>query len=235
MTEAEWQGCNEPGLMVRFVLRSAGHRHRKLRLFAVTCCQRLSRYLKDPLPKVLDAAERYAEGQIKDRTAQSWYNKAAKAATACGAPFMTEAIGRPELIVYQAVMATVQPRRYGAFLSVHEYVARACGDAMGHRRDDSLWQDARDNEAALLSDLLRDIVNPFWKGTVAPFWLTWNNATVVRIVKAIYDERAFDRMPILADALEDAGCDNADILNHCRGPGPHVRGCWVVDLLLGKQ
>jgi hypothetical protein len=51
----------------------------------------------------------------------------------------------------------------------------------------------------------------------------------------IYKETAFDRFPILADALEDAGCDNADILNHCRGPGPHVRGCWVIDLLLGKE
>ena len=57
----------------------------------------------------------------------------------------------------------------------------------------------------------------------------------MRIAQAIYDKRAFDRMPILADALEDAGCDNADILAHCRGPNEHVRGCWVVDLILGKQ
>jgi hypothetical protein len=57
---------------------------------------------------------------------------------------------------------------------------------------------------------------------------------VRKIVKAIYDERAFERMPILADALEDAGCDDQDILNHCRQSGEHVRGCWVLDLLLGK-
>jgi hypothetical protein len=55
------------------------------------------------------------------------------------------------------------------------------------------------------------------------------------LAQAIYDDRAFDRLPILADALEEAGCDTADILAHCRGPGPHVRGCWVVDLILGKQ
>ena len=53
--------------------------------------------------------------------------------------------------------------------------------------------------------------------------------------QAIYDEPAFDRLPILADAVTDAGCDNADILTHCRGDGRHVRGCWVVDLLLGKD
>ena len=57
----------------------------------------------------------------------------------------------------------------------------------------------------------------------------------VKLAQGIYEERAFDRLPILADALEDAGCDNADILSHCRGPGPHARGCWVVDLLLGKK
>ncbi len=70
---------------------------------------------------------------------------------------------------------------------------------------------------------------------INPDWLAWNDATVRNIAKAIYDEQAFDRMPILADALEDAGCDNADILRHCREPGEHVRGCWVVDLLLGKS
>ncbi len=63
---------------------------------------------------------------------------------------------------------------------------------------------------------------------------TWLTANVQAVAQAIYDERAFDRLPILADALEDAGCDNADILNHCRQPGEHVRGCWAVDLVLQK-
>jgi hypothetical protein len=60
-------------------------------------------------------------------------------------------------------------------------------------------------------------------------------STAVALARGIYEDRAFDRMPILADALQDAGCDNEDILDHCRGPEPHVRGCWVVDLLLGKR
>jgi len=64
-----------------------------------------------------------------------------------------------------------------------------------------------------------------------PAWLT---STVVSLAEGIYAERAFDRLPILADALQDAGCENTDVLDHCRGPGPHVRGCWVVDLVLGK-
>jgi len=64
---------------------------------------------------------------------------------------------------------------------------------------------------------------------------TWLTSTVKQVAIAIYSANGFDRLPILADALEDAGCDNADILNHCRQPGEHVRGCWVVDLLLGRQ
>ena len=85
--------------------------------------------------------------------------------------------------------------------------------------------------------MLRDIVgNPFrLPPAIEPAWLVWNDGTIRKIVQAIYEERAFDRLPILADALEDTGCDNVELLAHCRGDGPHVRGCWVVDLLLGKQ
>jgi len=87
-------------------------------------------------------------------------------------------------------------------------------------------------DAKLEADCIRDVFgNPFRSITIEPSWLT---STVVVLAGSIYDERAFDQMPILADALQDAGCDNENILNHCRQPGGHVRGCWVVDLLLGK-
>jgi hypothetical protein len=72
--------------------------------------------------------------------------------------------------------------------------------------------------------------NPFAPPRFDPAWRT---STVVALARGIYDERAFDRLPILADALQDAGCDNDDLLAHCRGPGPHVRGCWALDLCLG--
>jgi hypothetical protein len=81
--------------------------------------------------------------------------------------------------------------------------------------------------------LLRDIIgNPFRSITLNPSWLT---STVLALATGIYEEKAFDRMPILADALQDAGCEHEEILNHCRQLGDHVRGCWVVDLLLNKQ
>ena len=85
--------------------------------------------------------------------------------------------------------------------------------------------------------MLRDIFGPlpFRPVTLDTRWLTWNHGTVPAIAHRMYEERAFHDLPILADALEDAGCTDADILAHCRQPGEHVRGCWVVDLLLGKE
>src|SRR5262249_43192342 len=68
-----------------------------------------------------------------------------------------------------------------------------------------------------------------------PEWLAWNNGTVVQLAQAIYDERRFEDLPILADALEEAGCTDATIFDHCRQPLAHVRGCWLVDALLGKK
>ena len=92
----------------------------------------------------------------------------------------------------------------------------------------------RDGEA-LLCDLLRCVFsNPFRPVSLAPAWAAWNDRTAVKLAQSIYGERAFERLPILADALEEAGCDNEAILAHCRGPGPHVRGCWAVDLLLDR-
>jgi hypothetical protein len=82
---------------------------------------------------------------------------------------------------------------------------------------------------------LPELFNPFrGRRSVDPAWLCWNGGTVRRLAQALYDERAFDRLPALADALEEAGCGDAKILGHLRSPGPHVRGCWAVDLLLGK-
>jgi hypothetical protein len=58
---------------------------------------------------------------------------------------------------------------------------------------------------------------------------------VPRIARGIYEGHRFEDLPILHDALLDAGCDNQDVLDHCKDPGPHVRACWVLDLLLGKE
>ena len=88
-------------------------------------------------------------------------------------------------------------------------------------------------EAEQQTVLARDIFgNPFRCVTVDPAWLT---STAVTLAEGIDTDRAFDRLPILADALEDAGCGDPGVLSHCRGNGPHVRGCWVVDMVLKKN
>jgi hypothetical protein len=92
------------------------------------------------------------------------------------------------------------------------------------------WREERWAQASLVREVFG---NPFRPVILAPSWPTWNGGTAVKLARAIYDERAFDRLPVLADALEEAGCDHADLTAHCCGPGPHVRGCWAVDLLLG--
>ena len=80
---------------------------------------------------------------------------------------------------------------------------------------------------------MREIVG--WPVNRPFFIVVANTPDVQGLARAIYDDRAFDRLPILADALLDAGCDDDDILTHCRSARPHVRGCWVVDLVLGKE
>jgi hypothetical protein len=93
------------------------------------------------------------------------------------------------------------------------------------------------DNGSIHAELLRELFGslPFRSFVPDPGWLVWKDYTVPKLAQVIYDDRAFDRLPILADALEEAGCDNADILDHCRQPGMHVRGCWVTDLILGKK
>lgn len=84
-----------------------------------------------------------------------------------------------------------------------------------------------------VAEFARDIFgNPSRPGT---FDARWRSAVAIRLANGIYSDRAFDRLPILADALEDAGCDDTELLGHSRRPGPHVRGCWVLDLVLGRE
>jgi hypothetical protein len=95
---------------------------------------------------------------------------------------------------------------------------------------------AKRGELAAQCHLLRDLFgNAFNPVNHNSAWPEWNDGALVRLAQGIYDDRAFDRLPTLANALEDAGCAEPDLLSHLRSPGPHVRGCWAVDLLLGKE
>jgi hypothetical protein len=95
------------------------------------------------------------------------------------------------------------------------------------------WEQAHNEEQIAQAALLREVFgNPFRPIAFSPEWRT---DTAVALARQMYEAKEFSAMPILADALQEAGCDSEEVLSHCRGPGPHVRGCWVVDLVLGKE
>jgi hypothetical protein len=109
------------------------------------------------------------------------------------------------------------------------YVTSAAACISGLGRNEVMVQ-----EATFHSLILRDIAGPlpFRPVTIDP---RWQSSTVLDLARTIYEQRTFEHLPILADALMDAGCDNEDIIQHCQSKEPHVRGCWVLDLLLGKE
>jgi hypothetical protein len=123
---------------------------------------------------------------------------------------------------------------HGAYDELDAVINRVCraGAYLRISRYDEGVDESAPTERMAAAELLRDIVgNPFRPVTFSPSWRT---DTAVSLARQMYESREFSAMPILADALQDAGCDSDDVLNHCRGPGPHVRGCWVVDLVLER-
>jgi hypothetical protein len=111
------------------------------------------------------------------------------------------------------------------------YLALNAGLAVAHYVGAWAYDAEHRSQCALLMDIFGALVTPV---AVEPEWLAWNGGAVVQLAHGIYDERCFEDLFILADALEEAGCAEAALLGHCRQPGEHVRGCWLVDLLLDK-
>jgi hypothetical protein len=98
------------------------------------------------------------------------------------------------------------------------------------------WAAALGIERAAIAWVLRDVVRAPYRAIIfRAAWLAWNSGIVSRCARRIYESRDFERLPLLADALEDAGCTDAELLGHLRGPGPHVRGCWPLDHILSKE
>lgn len=215
MTEEEWLAATDPVPMLAFRRDLASNR--KMRLLAVGCCWRLRQVKFEPtIRDALAAAELYADG---------WEKRAVMVAAgqAVARPVAPWVDNYPSSYADSAVRAACQP---GIDLDVYSVIEWVLG-AFGQNTAERLV------EQALQAALLRDIFgNPFRPVALSPSWLT---STVLSLAEGIYADRAFDRLPILADALQDAGCDNADVLSHCRFDGPHVRGCWVVDQVLGKN
>jgi hypothetical protein len=209
---------------------------RRLRLFAVACCRRIEPLLGSPLARsALEVAEQYADNRADEPELVAIHTALETEIKRMADPFTAKyraalavhiTTWSPNFLPRWAVAAAVEAanaRMYAAY--ENDPAARATWATTGRA--------VRATEAAAQCDLLRDIVgHPFHRLHSNPSWRTSN---AVGLAEAVYGEQAFDRMPILADALEDAGCTNMEMLDHCRGAGRHVRGCWVVDLLLGKS
>jgi hypothetical protein len=256
VTEAEWLACTDPQLMLEFLKGKASDR--KLRLFACACCRSLWHLVTDNRSRAaVEVAERLADGVAdgdelrsargKAKMAQSTLKEAALAVGA-GRAVLSDAEG----IVYfrawaaaHAARAAWNTLRVKAATAAMRVVCAAQAEAWRHFAEATMVEEpvleasarqARQEMKKVQAALVRDIFGtPFHPVSLDPSWLTWHDGLLVSMARRMYDSRDFADMAVLADALEEASCDNADILNHCRQHGEHVRGCWVIDLLLGRS
>jgi hypothetical protein len=245
MTEAEWLTCAEPAAMLERLKGKVSDR--KLRLFGVACCRRIWHLIVHPVSReALEVAQRCADGLASDDERHLAYGAADDIRCLLGD-------------VGTGLLEPEAEEEYGGLLGAAGVTADAAsaaadeawgcaepepedsviGAAAAEAVEHFAATDAGPNvlagaaERAAQADLLRDIMgNPFRTAPVDPAWL---KPSVVDLARTIYDEWAFERMPELAELLQAAGCYNPDILTHCRSAGPHARGCWVLDLLLGKE
>jgi hypothetical protein len=225
MNEREWSVCGDPTLMLNHVRDRVSNR--RLRLFAVACSRSIWRLLPDERSRAaVEVAERYADGLASPR-------ELARAKAVALTPADRRA-GRAAWAAYWSVSPNVAESIWNAREAAVEGTAQAAvRSARGAGADQAAaWDAARTAEGEQQARFLRDIIgNPFRPVASDPSWRTRASTAIAQL---IYDELDFGLLPVLADALEDAGCENGEVLNHCRLPGGHVRGCWVVDLILGK-
>jgi hypothetical protein len=248
MTEAEWLACTDPTPMLEAVRASGRAKCRRLRLWAVACCRRIWRLLADERSrKAVEVAEQFADGQASrserkaartaalDATALPNDSTAAWAAQRVSAGRIAEVVGGTAGAGHEgAPGAATDASGTNASWSAR----RAGGD--GEAAEQAARADERQQQAVLLRDIFGSL--PFRPVALAPSVLQWREGLVVRLAQAAYEARLLPaghldpaRLAVLADALEDAGCRDDELLGHLRGNGPHTRGCWAVDLVLGRE
>jgi hypothetical protein len=212
------------------ILKAHDASDRKLRLFAVACCRRIWDLLADEAREAAVVAEAFADGLLDDAKRSDARKLAQRAAQGRGVirtPAAPKWERRAASTAYyatarQAMEAAWNAPQLGVEVLVWKQGGYGACDAAAIRQVEEVAQ------AVLLRDIF---ANPFRPVIFDHFSLT---AAVIALAQTIYDERDFERMPELAVELEAAGCTNNDILGHCRSQGPHVRGCWVLDLILLK-
>jgi hypothetical protein len=203
-----------------------------MRLVSCALCRAVEHLLTDErYRKALDMAERYADGlagasELREACGGVW-----RAIDHTGDYAWSEDKQGMLLAANAVGWATAQgePPDTPAFLAS----AAALGAKTASMQEGLREAKVHANQSALLRDILGPL--PFRPVTVPPSVLGWNDGLVVKLAQTIYLERRFADLPILADAWEEAGCNDPEILAHCRAAGPHFRGCWVIDLVLAKE
>jgi hypothetical protein len=241
MTAEEWARSSDVTAMLTSLEGKVSER--KLRLFAVACCWRVWPLLTDGRSrKAVKVAARYADGLATERERTDAYLAARTASDE-----MDETIDRDGALRLDAsparhaaiaarnavgVFRTASDLSLVASPAVRARRAAAASASLARRvPNPSAWIPAVNAEKAAQAALLRDLVGPLRPSALAP----WRSPTILSIAQHAYEARDFVALAILADALEDEGCELGDILTHCRQPGEHARGCWVLDGLLGKE
>jgi hypothetical protein len=210
---------------------------RKLRLLGVACARALGPLLADRATRgAVTTAERYADGAVS----VSVLRRASSAAGGVANRDVGEPADAPrpwpppELARLAGWGEEAFPPSYGLLLRMASHFVSIVANPYLSAPEVFPEHPYLPHRRFVSPLLVKDVVgNPFRRAAAAE--PAWRTATVLALGCGIYEERAFDRLAILADALEDAGCTDRAFLDHCRGPGPHVRGCWAVDLLLGKR
>jgi hypothetical protein len=237
LTEAEWRAGPHLFDLIDFFGSRAGDRRR--RLFACACCRRSWDLLcRESARKSVELAEAFADGEVSEAELRAAPNHPDFADLQPQLGGEVEPDTQLSLRTLSALAAAqdVTSPTVSLLMLVLNTSSDPAGDYLPTRQHNEATGGGsiRDASAELeeKAKLLRDIFgNPFHPLTFDPEWRT---STAVALACQMYESRDFSPMPILADALQDAGCDRADVLGHCRSPGPHVRGCWVVDLVLSK-
>jgi hypothetical protein len=220
MTEVDWQDSTDLYLMLYHLTKHHLGRGRKMRLFAVACCRRIWQRLTDERSRAaILAAERYADGDC-DELERSAAHRAAKTALLESEP---GAHGDTAWALRGELVALSVAEDISAYLLMWLFNENA------QRRNPTGVAGEKQAQAAIL----RDLVGPL-RFRELKFARKWRSKAVIEIATAIYAKGAYDCLPELAIALRESGCDHSDVLEHCAGTGPHVRGCWVLDLLLAK-
>jgi hypothetical protein len=226
--------------LIRSIQRLPGAR--RTRLLAVAFCDRVAHLLQhDICREWLEVARRYADKQACRVDMAKAHSTAKDAYDRFGQP--TELGGLAIQSTLRAFVYTLHPaRRYYAQVVANasnvasRYAAGDRAGEIGFGFDPLAYtREIAIQENAIQLRLLRDVLGRPDDVLISAIkdWLGWQGGQVPKLARGIYEDRVFDRMPVLGDALEDAGCAEEAILAHCRGPGPHTRGCWVVDMLLG--